>query len=153
MAYRLAGLILGLGTTMTPAIPTAPAADHAVRIDHHSGPVDARYRGTVAIRHRQVGAVAPAGRPQTLRCRWSADLIVDRHATSAAGATMSRRLSRDDVATGQRPGWCGTQRAAIAQEVAARVEAMDRHLVAVAREDHDTLRAELDRLHGATRGG
>jgi hypothetical protein len=150
MSYILAaGLILGLNTA------AAPAAEikHSTRLDHHSGSVDVRYRGAVAVSHRQVGTAAPAGKPTTLRCLWSANVIVDRQAQATSGAMMTRTIARDGIASGSRAGWCGTQRSAIAKEVAARVQDLNRHIVAVAREDHDVLRAELDRLHGVTRAG
>lgn len=150
MTYLLAtGLILGLASATIPGA----TIDHATRIDHHSGPVEARYRGTVAVQHRQVGSVAPAGRASTLRCMWSANMIVDRHATAATGTTMMRNIVRDNVVSGSRPGWCDTHRASIAREVAAKMQDMNGHVVAVAAEDHEVLRAELDRAHGATRTG
>ncbi len=150
MTYILAtGLILGLAAATVPAA----TVDHATRIDHHSGPVDARYRGTVAVAHRQVGSVAPGGRASTLRCMWSANMVVDRHATAATGTTMTRNFVRNDIASGSRAGWCDTQRNSIAKEVAARMQDMNGHIVAVAQEDHDVLRAELDRAHDKTRNG
>lgn len=149
MTYILgAGLILGLAIA-------APAAtiDHSARLDHHSGPVDTRYRGSVSVNHKQVGAVAPGGRPSTLRCMWSADMTVDRHATTAAGTLMTRRISREGVVSGNRSGWCDTNKASIAKEVAVRMQTMNHHLTAVAQEDHEYLRLELDQLHGPTRTG
>lgn len=150
---------------MPPSLPlvaltlglTAPAAaqtiDHSTRLDHHSGPVTARYRGTMTLEHRQIGAVVPGGRTSSLRCQWTASLAVERHATTAAGSIMRRGVRRDDVASGHRPGWCAGQREAIARDVAAQTIAIDQHVQAVAREDHDVLRAELDRLHGSVAAG
>ncbi|MBM6575487.1 hypothetical protein KCP91_03835 [Microvirga sp. SRT01] len=150
MTYLLGtGLMLGLASATIPAA----TIDHSITIDHRTGPIDARYRGTVAVEHKQVGSIAPPGRASTLRCMWSANMIVDRHATAATGTTMMRNIVRDNVVSGSRPGWCDKHRGSIAKEVAAKVKDMDSHVVAVAQEDHDVLRAELDRAHGETRTG
>ena len=149
MAYLLtAGLMLGaagaaLGMTV----------EHQSRLDHHSGPVAAQYRGTVAVSHRQVGAVAPAGAPSTLRCDWAATMTVDRHATASSGTVMTRRIESDPRISGSRAGWCTNHRAAIAKEVAARAATMQDHLMTLAQEDHEAIRLELDRIHGERRAG
>ncbi|USU04972.1 hypothetical protein NF701_16420 [Sphingomonadaceae bacterium OTU29THOMA1] len=149
MAYLLtAGLLLGAASAAV-----GMTVDHQSRVDHHSGPVAAQYRGTIAVSHQQVGAVAPAGKMSTLRCRWAANMVVDRHAVAASGATMTRQIEREAVLKGTRPGWCSTHRAAIAQEVADRAADMKGHLIDLAQEDHEALRNELDRIHGAQRAG
>lgn len=141
----LAGLLLGLAA--------APAAvDHMVRVDHHSGPVDAIYRGQVTISYRQVGAVAPPGVPSTLRCRWAAHVAVERAARSASGVA-TRSIASPDVLTGVRPGWCDAHRDAVAGEVAARMDDVRARVERVAQEDHEVLRSELDRLATRTRAG
>lgn len=123
----------------------APTAEHRVAVDHPAGAVDATYRSTVAIARRQLGAVAPGGRPQTLRCAWSAGMTVERSARHASGAMLTRTLRRDDVLAGSRPGWCGTHRDGIAREVASRGAHVRDQLLAVAAEDRTALHAELDR--------
>jgi hypothetical protein len=155
----------GAAVALTALAPISPAAsnpapyshalsvDHASRVDHHSGPVDARYRGDVKIRQQQVGAAGPGGRPSTLRCTWAGDMTIAREARSSAGAIMSRVVTRDAVLTGSHVGWCGSQGKAIAAQVAARRDMLDRHIQAVAQEDHQVLRAELDRFHGGTSVG
>ena len=149
MTYLLAaGLMLGL----TAAWP-GTTVEHSTRIDHHSGPVDVRYRGDIRIDQKQVGSVAPGGRPSTLRCTWQANMAVTRDAKAAAGTMMSRQFVRESVASGSRVGWCGTNRTAIAREVAARTRNLDRHMMEVAQEDRDVLHSELDRLHGSARVG
>lgn len=145
--FAATALLLGSATAV------APLAEHQVRIDHPSGAVDARYRADVAISHRQTGSVMPGGRGSTLRCLWSVDVAVVRDARHASGALLSRAMRRDAALTGSRAGWCDAGRGAIAQEVARRHDAIRDHVMAVAREDHPTLRAELDRLHGETRAG
>lgn len=143
-----AALLLGLAPAATGA-----QVDHTTRVDHHSGPVTAQYRGQVDIHHKQVGIVAPGGRASTLRCDWSARLTVDRKATAASGRTMHRTFVSEPAIAGSRIGWCSTHREAISREVAARANDFDRSLQAVALEDHDMLRAELDRVHGAVGSG
>ncbi len=147
-------LTLGLAApAMARDIAPAVTIDHSAQLDHHSGPVTARYRGALVVDHRQIGAVAPAGRASNLRCHWTAQLAVERHATTATGATMQRSFVSDRSLSGHRPGWCADQRDAIARDVAAQSIALDRQIQAVAREDHDVLRAELDRLHGSVAAG
>lgn len=143
----MAGLALGAAAASDGAI------EHRMQLDHHSGPVAVHYRADVGVTHRQIGAVTTGGRPSTLRCLWRANVTVHREARGAAGAALMRSAARDGVIEGSRPGWCSTNRAAIASEVAARRDAVHDHLQAVAQEDHGLLRAEMDRLHAETRTG
>ena len=143
----MAGLMLGSLAASDGAI------EHRVQLDHHSGPVAVRYSADVGVTHKQVGAVVPGGRPSTLRCLWSANVTVHREARASTGAALVRSAARDGVIEGSRPGWCGTNRDAIAKEVAQRRDALHEHLQAVAQEDHPMLRAEIDRLHADTRAG
>jgi len=143
-----AALVLGLAI----AAPGAQV-NHTARVDHHSGPVTAHYRGQVDIQHKQVGTVAPGGRASTLRCDWSARLTVARQATATSGRTMHRSFVSQPAVAGSRIGWCSTHREAIAKDVAARLPDLDRHLQTVASEDHDVLRAELDHAHGLVATG
>lgn len=142
-----AGLLLGSLSTPSAGI----AVEHRTRLDHPAGAVEARYRGDVAIVHRQIGTVAPGGRPSTLRCLWSAGLSVDRRAHHGSGDVMTRSIRRDAVVEGHRPGWCAAHRDSIAREVAGRGAVLRDHLIAIAREDHGVLHAELDQR--ATRTG
>lgn len=141
----VAGLLLGS------AVP-APMLEHRVAVPHAAGQIDARYRGQLVVSHRQVGSVSAPGRPSTLRCRWEASLAVERQGLHASGSAVMRSLRRDGVAKGSRPGWCETSRAAIEQEVAARSEDWQRHMLALAEEDRADLLAEIERLDGARRG-
>ena len=143
----IAGLVLGAAAASDGAI------EHQVQLDHHSGPVAVRYSADVGVTHRQIGAVATGGRPSTLRCMWSANMTVHREARATAGTMLTRSAARDGVIRGSRARWCGTNRQAIAQEVAQRRDALHDHLQAVAQEDHPMLRAEMDRLHPETREG
>ena len=137
---------LAIGAMLLAAATATPAGAHQVTVQHPSGPVQADYRGTVQVEHRQLGTVAPGGRPSTLRCAWTAHLSVDRAATRGQDASFSRSFVRNDVASGSRPGWCSTNRDAIARDVAARVGDTGRHLALAAGEDRPVLDAELDRL-------
>ena len=146
-AIMLGGLAAGAAF----AAPAQPGVEHRARITHSSGPVEAAYRGRVDITHRQVGAVVPGGRASTLRCLWSANVTVDRAATSASGMTLARSVDGGAAIQGHRAGWCDTHRDSIAQEVARRTDQLRAHVEVLAAEDHDVLRAELDRA--ATRTG
>ena len=145
MIHLLAGLLLG-------ATPVSAGLEHRVELPHASGAVAAHYVGDVVIRHRQTGAVGAPGRPSTLRCVWEANLTVERHARHTSGSAAMRSLRRDAVATGSRVGWCEGSRAAINEEVAARSDEWQRHMLALAEEDRADLLAEIDRLHGARQG-
>lgn len=146
-------MLLIAGLALGGAVASDGALEHHVRMDHHSGPVAVRYNADIGVTHKQIGAVATGGRPSTLRCLWSANVTVHREARGANGATLMRSAARDGVIAGSRPGWCSTHRAAIAKEVAARQDAVRDHVQAVARDDHERLRAEMDRLHAETRAG
>jgi hypothetical protein len=121
-------------------------ATHTVSVPHHTGPVTAEYQGKIEVQHRQVGSPAPGGRSSTLRCAWTANLAVNRMATSGTGAMASRSFTQSKVAAGTRPGWCSANRAAIAADVAARVGDPSQYLAAAAREDRLVLDTELERL-------
>ncbi|OAN66948.1 hypothetical protein [Sphingomonas sp. TDK1] len=133
-------LILGL-------LLAAPFSEiaHSVRIDHPAGPVHTDYRAQIDIRHQQLGVAAPGGRASTLRCRWQADLVVDRQARHAAG-TLQRELRQEAVASGSRPGWCTANRAAITKDVASATKDMRGAVEALAARDAEMLRAELDQI-------
>lgn len=141
----VAGLMLG---SSTPSL----GLEHRIELPHASGTVAAHYRGDVIVRERQIGAAGAPGRPSTLRCQWEASLTVERQAHHASGSAVMRSLRRDAVAKGSRTGWCGASRDAIDQEVAARADEWQRHMVAMAEADRTDLLAEIDRLHGARRG-
>lgn len=138
----IAGLLLG-----------SPASDaHRIEMDHRGQRVDVIYRSDLAIEHRQVGAVGPGGRTSTLQCAWTARVSVQREARSSAGHVLARTIASDLPIEGRRAGWCAGQRAAIAQDVAARSGEARAHLLAVAEQDRATLALELDAAHGPARG-
>lgn len=143
----VAGLLLG-----TPIAPVTADAAHRVQMDHRGQQVDVTYRSAVDVTHKQIGAVGAPGRPSALRCAWNASVDVHREARHAAGHVMARTISADTALTGSRPGWCATQRDAIAQDVAARSGKVRDHLLAVAARDQDHLVAELDAAHDRVRG-
>lgn len=139
----LAGLMLGSSVQ-------APDVHHS-RIDHRGASVDVTHRSDVRVEHRQVGSVGPGGRSSSLRCAWSAKMVVHREARSSSGSMLTRTIGSETPLTGSRPGWCSSQRSAIASDVSARSDRLRDHLLAVAEQDHDSLRAELDALHGPSR--
>ena len=143
MAFSIvAGLALAL--TATEPLPAAPDAAHQVQLDHRGQRVD--------VTHRQIGAVGAPGRPSALRCAWQASVAVQREARHPAGHVLARTVSAEQPLTGSRPGWCATQKDAIARDVAARSDTVREHLLAVAARDQDALVAELDAAHGTVRG-
>lgn len=144
-----------LFTTLAAALAvasTAPLAPHNLAVPHSSGTAQAEYRGAIGVQHKQVGAPAPAGRPSTLRCVWTANIEVNRTATTAAGALASRSFVRDDVANGSRPGWCSANRTVIARDVAQRLGDGSQHLAQAAEADRAMLLTDLDRLAPAASG-
>jgi len=148
MAFGLVGLLLGAALVAPPGGMT-----HSARIDHRSGTVQTDYVADVQVTHQQIGSVGAGGRPSTLRCLWRAGLVVERQARHASGSTLARSFTHDKVVEGSRPGWCSAQKAAIAEDVASRGEALQARLVQLAQEDHPVLHAEIDRMHGATQAG
>ena len=122
--------------------------NHQTTVDHPTGTTRTEYRGDVIVEQRQFGTPAPGGRHSSLRCHWTAGLIVNREAQHASGSMLSRTFDRKSVIEGSRPGWCDTHRSAIREEVARRTDELYEHLVALAKEDHGALRAELDRMRG-----
>lgn len=149
MIPLILGMLLGTPTT---AIPPMSEIAHSIRVDHAAGPVDADYRMRIDVSHNQVGSAGPGGRPSTLRCRWEADLLLDRSARHSAGTVLQRSLRRDAVASGSRPGWCTANREAIARDVARATSDVQGEVRALAQQDAEGLRAELDRL-GNDRNG
>ncbi|KQM56893.1 MULTISPECIES: hypothetical protein [unclassified Sphingomonas] len=148
MTFGLVGLLLG----MAMGSPDDGMA-HSTRIDHRSGAVQSDYAANVQVTHQQIGTVGAGGRPSTLRCLWRAGLVVERQARHLSGSTLARSFTQDRVAEGSRPGWCSTQKAAIARDVAGRKEAFQARLIRLAQEDHPVLHAEIDRMHGMTQAG
>lgn len=137
----VAGLLLGA--------PVPDASVHHVKLDHRGTSVDVRYRSTVVIDHRQIGTVAPAGGASTLRCAWTARIAVHREARHPSGSSATRAIDGARAFAGSRPGWCASNRTAIAREVARRGDELRTHMLAAAEGDHGALAAELERLHGA----
>lgn len=148
MTFVVVGLVLGAMA----GLPDT-AMEHSVRIDHRSGTVHSQYSADVQVTHRQVGTVGVGGRPSTLRCIWTAALVVDRQARHASGSTLARSFTHDNVAEGSRPGWCSTQKTSIAREVASLDTKIRARLIEVAQDDHPVLRAEIDRMHGMAQAG
>ena len=140
----IAGLMLGL----TAALPGS-TLERSTQIDHQSGLVEVVYSGEVLIDQKQIGTVAPGGRPSTRRCVWKANIAVTRDAESTAGTIASRQFVRENVASGSRAGWCSDSKAAIAKEVATRSRNLDHHMMEAVQEDRGILVAELDRLHSS----
>jgi hypothetical protein len=145
--FVLAGLLLS-----TMAAVSAPL-EHRLRIDHHSGAIDVLYRGDVAVVTKEVGTVAPGGRPSTLRCTWRLDVALEREARHASGSVMTRSFNTLTALEGSRPGWCMTHRRAIEQDVASRRQEVQQHLLAAAAADRPVLAAEIDRLPRTTQAG
>lgn len=142
----IAGLVLGAAAASDGAIEHR-AAGSSFRAGR--GPLQRRCRRDSQADRRGGHRRASS----TLRCMWSANMTVHREARATAGTMLTRSAARDGVIRGSRAGWCGTNRRAIAQEVAQRRDALHDHLQAVAQEDHPMLRAEMDRLHPETREG
>ncbi|SOB87734.1 hypothetical protein SAMN06297144_2870 [Sphingomonas guangdongensis] len=128
---------------------SGPAESHSVAVPHAGGSVEATYRSATAVRYRQVGAATPPGVAPTLRCHWTATATVSRDARGAGGARLARDWPPADVLSGVRHGWCDNVRQSIAEEIAARQDAIERHRLAVAAQDRAVLIAELE---GSARG-
>ncbi|WP_294192221.1 hypothetical protein [uncultured Sphingomonas sp.] len=131
------------------AAPDAVVLTHHERFDHAGARVEATYRGQMHAEMRQVGSVSAPGRPSTLRCRWQARVMVDRHARHSGGSVVTRRIEAPVGLSGTRPGWCAGQTKSIRAEVAkATGERMRAHLIEVAARDRAALIVELGQIQG-----
>lgn len=146
---RLALALAGIAAAVS--APTL-ALEHTVVIEHDAGPIAADYRGTVTITTAQTGTVGAAGRPSTLACRWSAKLSVERAADLAQAVKSHRTLTRDNVAKGNRSGWCETNAKAIDKLVDGRREEFRRSMMALVEIDRAALLAEADSAAATPRG-
>ena len=145
--YVVAGLV---GAAI--AMPAA-ALEHDVVIDHADGPIAADYKGSVTIETKQVGTVGVAGRPSTLRCRWTATLNVERVAQVGETLRSQRTLTSEDVASGSRPGWCETNAGAIDRLVESRRDSFRTVMLALVDQDRSAILAEAESARSANRDG
>lgn len=122
----------------------APIA-HRVTVQHRDTPVEIVYRADVATRTRQVG-IAPAARPSTERCHWTATIVVAREVRVAGrpGTAFDRVLPGERRLSGSRAGNCVAGRKAIAAEMAGKADEIRAHLIAAADGDRPMLLAALD---------
>ena len=143
-----AGLVLGISL----AAPAA-ALEHEVVIDHPVGTIAADYEGAVRVDTRQVGTVAAAGRQSTLRCRWTASLTVERNAKLGEVLNSRRSMTRDDVASGSKPGWCSTHDKSIDRLVEGQRDTFREAMLALVAEHRRVILAEADSARVAGREG
>lgn len=144
-------LMSGLALAGGLAAP-AMALEHEVVIEHPAGPIAADYRGSVIVETTQVGTANAPGRPNTLRCNWTARLDVERVAKVGKTLRSERSLTRQRVASGSRPGWCETQARAIDDLVDGRREAIRSAMLALVEQDRAALLAEADDAAPGKRG-
>lgn len=143
-ALALAAAAMTLGA---PAL----AMEHRTTIDHPVGTIAADYSGTSRVSLQQIGSASGGGRQDTLRCRWTVSLVVERQARLGAGQEARRTLAQSDVAKGSTPGWC-PQRDHAAERLAARHrDALHAAMMALIEQDRALILAEADRMRGAPR--
>ena len=130
----------------------AAAQNHVVTVTHAGTPLALTYEASTAISHRQIGSVAPPGKPSTLRCLWTATVAVHRRAARAGApvTALSRQVSASDHFSGSHHGACSQARAAINREVASRAADHRDHLIAVADRDRPAVLAELESVRTLT---
>jgi hypothetical protein len=145
-------IVLAMSLAAAALDPALPAFEHRTSIEHAGRAVDAEYRARVLVTRRQIGSAPKSGMPSTLRCVWSADISLERHASVGPKVRLSRAFGRDGVIEGNRAGWCSMHDKAIAREVAKRAGEIEARAIALAREDEAVLRAELDDLNGGGEG-
>jgi hypothetical protein len=145
--YALAGL---LGAALaSPAL----ALEHEVVIDHEAGPIAADYKGSVTVETTQIGTPGVAGRPSSLACKWTATLNVERVAKVGEALQSRRTLTRDNVASGSRPGWCESSAKAIDKIVDSRTDSFRSAMLAMAEQDRAAIVAEAETATRNSRGG
>ncbi len=131
----------------------AAALEHEVVIDHPAGTIAADYEGAVQVETRQIGTAGVAGRPNTLRCRWSAALKVERNATVGEALQTRRSMMRDDVASGSTPGWCNHKAEAIDALVDARRDTFRTAMLELVEQDRTAILAEAESVAASNREG
>lgn len=146
---KLGIAVLAMGWFASPAL----ALEHEVVIEHAAGTIAAEYAGTVTVKTRQVGAAGVAGRPNTLRCLWSASLGVERTAKVGETLRSRRSMARGSVASGSRPGWCATQTKAINRLANSRIETFRAVMLAMVEQDVSAILAEADDVQASSRIG
>lgn len=131
----------------------AAALEHEIVIDHPAGTIAADYEGAVQVETRQIGTAGVAGRPSTLRCRWSASLSVERTAKVGDVLQTRRSMSRDDVTSGSTPGWCNHKAEAIDALVDARRDTFRTALLELVEQDRTAILAEAESVAASNREG
>ena len=121
----------------------ASVASYDVRVDHDGRPVEAVYTARTAVKTRTIGAHTP-NRMDGQRCRWTAQLIVERRVAGAT--TRVAPPAGDQKFSGSRAGACTPDTAWIDREVASRDGAIRTRLAQVAAGDRATLLADLDAM-------
>lgn len=131
----------------------AMALEHEVVIEHAAGTIAADYAGTITVETRQIGAAGAAGRPNSLRCVWTASLSVER--TAKVGQTLSSRrsMARDDAASGSKPGWCQTRANAIDRLIVSHRDTFRTAMLALVEQDRSAILAEADVMRATNREG
>jgi len=136
-------IVLALGLALAAPEPVHSTLEHRASFDHAGERVDTHYRARVVLVRRQIGSVAKAGMPSTLRCTWRAHLRIEREAHFGQTQRLSRNIDRKAILEGSRPGWCGASETAVTRDVARRAEEIRAHLLAAAGEDAAVLKAEI----------
>jgi hypothetical protein len=138
------------------ALSSAAAAPvHQTQIARASSTYDASYR-TESTLHLTDVAARPAMRQINGTCRWQAELVVNRAVQAQDGrpvAAVGKAIHRFQPISGTYAGRCQDIRGSIAAEVARYSSANQTQAVAVARQDHAVLTAELDSIHAMTAKG
>lgn len=143
-----AGMVIG-ACLASPVL----ALEHEVVIERTAGTIAADYEGAVQVETRQVGAAGVAGRPNTLRCEWTASLSVERTAKVGESFQARRSMGRENVARGSKPGWCETHAKAIDALVEARKDTFRTAMHELVEADRTAIIAEADSVRTAGREG
>ncbi|WEK41650.1 MAG: hypothetical protein P0Y64_09380 [Candidatus Sphingomonas colombiensis] len=118
---------------------------HRARVDHRGDAIDAIYHGTVEMEQRQIGTASAPGRATTLRCDWTARMVVRREARHPAGHMLARDIVVEaPPLTGRHAGWCDSASPAIKGEAARWADRLRAHMIDVAARDREILVAQLN---------
>lgn len=126
---------------------------HQTSIEHRGATYHITYQPQVQTRMKTVG-MAAGTRMSTERCRWSADVKVER---------IVRRAGRQDgpvkilsgvrTIEGSLPGTCEQARDHILKAQSGRHDIVRRHVAAVAAQDRHALLADIDAAHALASSG
>lgn len=131
----------------------AGTAHQPVTVEHRGAAYQVSYQPQVIVSMKTVG-IAAGTRMSSERCRWTAEVRVERHIRRSGGdAAHAKLLPATRTIRGSEPGSCVQARAAVDEARIAAMDVVRRHVAQVAAHDHPTLLADIDAAHALANAG